>query len=81
MIHDVASRFDERYKDDRCPTCKYIHQNFIKISGKEIPCYKFGTIFIDKETRTKMKAASVAMLRVQEEDRSSWVCEECGKRC
>lgn len=76
MEHRVASRFDEKYKNDRCPICKFMDQNFIYISDKELSCYSCGIIFINKESRDAMKRISLEMLIAQKEDKR-FRCE-CG---
>lgn len=78
MKHKVASRFDPKYKQDRCPKCGYLDQNFIFISDKELACYRCGTMFISRDARLAMKEVSFDMLKSQEEDRSAFVCEVPG---
>ena len=77
MEHRVASRFDERYRNDRCPNCKLLNQNFIWISDKELGCFGCGTIFINKEYRDAMKLVCREMLKRQNEDFSGFQCSEC----
>ena len=74
MKHKVASRFNQKYKKDKCPNCGFLNQNFIEISDKELACYQCGTMFINYETRMEMKSATLKMLQNQEEDRSGWTC-------
>ena len=78
MKHKVASRFNEKYKSDKCPNCGFMNQNFIFISDKELACYMCGTVFINYETRTAMRTVVKQMLTEQEEDRSSWTCQHPG---
>jgi len=77
MIHKVASRFNPKYKDDRCPICKYLNQNFIEVSDKELSCYSCGLMFLNKETRNAMKAVSFEMLKKQGEEKREYPCD-CG---
>jgi len=77
MEHRVASRFDERYRNDRCPNCKLLNQNFIWISDKELGCYNCGLQFITYEARTAMKLSCREMLKNQEQDFSGFQCSEC----
>ncbi len=48
---DIASRFD--FPDDRCPRCSFTYQNFMLIKPGILACFKCGTPFIDKATRTE----------------------------
>ena len=77
MKHTVASRFNDEYKDDRCPKCGLMTQNFIKVSEVGLACYRCGTQFISYNARKAMLSVSKQMLIEQGEDRSEWRCE-CG---
>ena len=74
MKHKVASRFNEKYLNDKCPKCGFMNHNFIFISEKELACYSCGTMFINYETRMAMKPVVKQMLTEQEQDRSAWTC-------
>jgi len=81
MEHKAASRFDEKYQDNKCPNCLFLNQNFIKVSDGMLACYKCGTVFIAKYVRDDFQLNLRDILKAQEQDRSKWVCEECGKIC
>jgi len=77
MEHKVASRFNKKYAQDKCPICLAVHHNFIEVSDKELACYYCGIIFLNKETRDGMLRASKEMQIKQGKDSRTFVCD-CG---
>jgi len=53
--HEMASRFNPKYKLDRCPKCSMMSMNFIYVSEALLACYLCGTVFVCKEVRDDFK--------------------------
>lgn len=77
MNHKAASRFNEKYKYDKCPQCNDFNQTFILVSDGQLGCRKCGAVFIATFVRDDFNEHVLDILKSQEEDRSSWSCE-CG---
>lgn len=73
----IASRFDDRYKSEKCPRCSMISQNFLIIddSGALFGCLKCGTVFIPSFIRDLI---DVKALLAHEKD---CTCEYCKRIC
>ncbi|GEM_PF-2403986 len=77
----IASRFDDRFKTEKCPVCLNISQNFMDF-GDCLGCLRCGCIFVPKFIRAELdiKALLEAQLKVEEDKKKEFVCE-CGKDC
>jgi len=79
-MYRAASRFDEKYKDEKCPHCHTIGQNYLMMGEEILACPLCRGVFISKETMADFKSKLRDILVAQGQDRSAWVCEECGFR-
>lgn len=72
----IASRFDPKYKFEKCPahTCLMIGQNFVMINEITLGCLRCGTIFLTKAYREGLDIKG--MLETQDR---KYACEVCGK--
>ncbi len=75
--HEAASRFDQKYKYEKCPKCLMMSQNFMKFGEYFLACSTCGTTFVPKMARDDFKANLHNILKRQEQDKSGWVCEKC----
>jgi len=44
----IASRFDERYKLEKCPQCRSAFQDFMELSEDLLACFSCGVAFVPK---------------------------------
>ena len=72
----IASRFDDRYKTEKCPVCLSISQNFMELSENTLGCLYCGCVFVPKFIRKGLDIK--ALLEAQSKE---LICEVCGKVC
>jgi hypothetical protein len=77
MKHRAASRFNEKYKMDKCPICRHTGESFIMVSEGQLGCRNCGCVFVARFVRDDFNERLFDILSEQEEDRSSWNCG-CG---
>lgn len=72
----IASRFDDKYKFEKCPshTCLMIAQNWVVINEMTLGCLKCGNIFLSKAFRESLDVRG--LLEAQER---KFVCGVCHK--
>ncbi len=61
----VASRFDEKYKGEKCPLCLMIFTSFVEISEYQLGCYGCGAIFMPEFFRDSEKAGQKEQMEKQ----------------
>ena len=87
----IASRFDERYKDEKCPQCRTAFQDFMELSEDLLGCFSCGVAFIPKSTKDSEYAGKKVQLELQLREMSEGdiesdgvkglKCSVCGKVC
>ena len=87
----VASRFDERYKRDKCPICKMAFQDFIELSDVLLGCetcrVSFVPILVAESEKSgkkvQLEKQLAEMTDVESEDDKGLRCTfpGCGKVC
>ena len=72
----IASRFDDKYKFEKCPshTCLMIGQNFALINEFTLGCLRCGNSFLAKSYRDSLDVKG--LLEAQER---TYECEVCHK--
>jgi len=84
---EVASKFKEEYKGERCPKCSETFSNFIIIDDNLLACYKCGTVFVRKfirdmeYDRVKEQLAIQIVYKKPTVEETVWLCKICGKLC
>ena len=73
----IASRFDYKYKSEKCPKCSMISQNFLILddSGALFACLLCGTAFVPKFIRDFI---DVKVLLCKQRD---CTCDYCDEIC
>ena len=61
----IASRFDDRYKLDKCPQCKSGFQDFMELSEDLLACFSCGVAFVPKILKDFEWAGKKAQLERQ----------------
>ena len=61
----IASRFDDRYKGEKCPQCKRAFQDFMELSEDLLACFSCGVAFIPKSVKDSEWAGKKAQLEKQ----------------
>lgn len=61
----VASRFDERYKDEKCPECRTAFQDFMELPDDLLACYTCGVKFVPKWLKDSEYAGKKEQLEKQ----------------
>lgn len=87
----IASRFDERYKDEKCPQCKTAFQDFMELSEDLLACFLCGVAFVPKSLKDSEYLGKKAQLEkqlsemkpedVESTDAKGIKCSLCGKIC
>jgi len=61
----VASRFDDRYKLEKCPQCKMAFQDFMELSEDLLACFSCGVAFVPKGLKDSEWVGKKAQLERQ----------------
>ena len=61
----IASRFDGRYKFEKCPQCKTGFQDFMELSDDLLACFACGVAFVPKNLKDSEWAGKKAQLEKQ----------------
>lgn len=88
----VASRFDDRYKLEKCPQCKTAFQDFMELSEDLLACFSCGSAFIPKSLKdsewggkkVQLEKQLLEVTDIESEDGTGMKCtmlDEDGKVC
>ncbi len=57
----IASRFDEKYKLEKCPgpRCGFVGRNFIELAGGMLGCLDCGVVFFSKAFRQGLDVKAI----------------------
>lgn len=75
----IASRFDEKYKYEKCPACNEISSNFLIISETMLAClkHKCGAVFIRQAV---LEQIDIKQMLIEQEIGFSCVCGKVFKK-
>jgi len=73
---EIASRFDEKYKLEKCPKCAQISSNFLIMSNISLACLAphCGAVFVRKAV-----LVSLDIKQMLNDQTAALTCDICGK--
>lgn len=76
-MYGVLTKFEAREDQNKCPMCRHINEDFMKLDDDQLACYVCGCIFLSRNARERERAGKKEKIEIE---LRKIVCE-CGQKC